>query len=301
VNKIIKLEDAEGNPFDLKVDNILFKKNFPKFYLKFKNDYSFTGETPDIQKISMMFFNHFKSTNNFILNILDENCEKNLSGTLKMLFDLGSKDVNKNCKTNDDDIINEPYFYLPKEVKIPNLEKNKILLKKIDNINEMISDFIKKMTTKFTIENLDKIFKKEPTIYIHLSNGKKQTIYNRSILKYNEYRCERFDYMSHNNHFVIVFIIKEKFKSSSIGIWDTRLNNWCFNKSLETEILSEKFFYNDNTDTFRFKSHHYSGNGKNIIDCEFEINKNRKIIWKEKSEITDDDTWNKMWEATQVT
>lgn len=235
--KIISFEDIfPDDLLKLKLDKDKLRVEFPELLIKFnkKNDGS-----NEIRLFDEIFDDHFNSKYNSKANIL--------KNKLKVLLDNISNETNR--------------------------EKIGTIKKEISNINEMQNSLLNefRIKLKFTDNYADRIYKKENSIIINIENNQKQVITNTSLINFHGTVYDSHSVYIVGNYYLLIHIVTANDQASSLGIWDTRLNNWCFTHSDEGFFLRE-FKYNEFNDTFRISSSNFA------YDKEYLINEKKVLI-----------------------
>jgi len=125
------------------------------------------------------------------------------------------------------------------------------------------------------INEIDKIYLEKPSIVIKLEGQKKQVITNVSIINFHGATSDGHFVSKVNDFYLLVHISTAASQASSLGIWDIRINNWCFTHSDEG-FYPISFKYHDNDDTFSITSSCYYYN-KGQIEEEYVITKDKKL------------------------
>jgi antitoxin component HigA of HigAB toxin-antitoxin module len=240
--KIISFEDIlPDDLLQLKIDKNKIGIEFPELLIKFnkKNDNS-----NEIDLFEEVFDDHFNSKYNSKANILNNEVE--------VLLDQQVKEAN------------------PKKIELIKKEVSKI--NKIQNNlrNEFRSKF------KFTNEYANKIYKTENSIIINIKNNEQQIIKNTSIINFHGTTYDGHSVYIVEDYFLIVHVSRASGQSGSLGIWDTRINNWCFTHSDEGFVPCS-FNYNKEDDSFTIESSAYYY-GQDLVETRYVINKNRELI-----------------------
>ena len=149
-------------------------------------------------------------------------------------------------------------------------EKEEGISTDLDLVQELISEI------KADERNeIDKIYLEKPSIVINLDSQKKQIITNFSIIDFHGTTSDGHFVSKVNDFYLLVHISTAASQASSLGIWDIRINNWCFTHSDEG-FYPISFKYHDNDDTFSITSSCYYYN-KGQIEEEYVITKDKKL------------------------
>ena len=149
-------------------------------------------------------------------------------------------------------------------------EKEEGISTDLDLVQELISEI------KADERNeIDKIYLEKPSIVINLDSQKKQIITNLSIINFHGTTSDGHFASKVNDFYLLVHISTAASQASSLGIWDIRINNWCFTHSDEG-FYPISFKYHDNDDTFSITSSCYYYN-KGQIEEEYVITKDKKL------------------------
>lgn len=149
-------------------------------------------------------------------------------------------------------------------------EKEEGISTDLDLVQELISEIKADKRNE-----IDKIYLEKPSIVIKLEGQKKQIITNFSIIDFHGTTCDGHFVSKVNDFYLLVHISIAASQASSLGIWDTRINNWCFTHSDEG-FYPISFKYHDNDDTFSITSSCYYYN-KGQIEEEYVITKDKKL------------------------
>ena len=125
-------------------------------------------------------------------------------------------------------------------------------------------------------EYADKIYKIENSVSINIKNSEKQIITNTSIINFHGTIYDSHSINIVDDYFLLVHISGASEQSGSLGIWDTRMNGWCFTHSDEG-FVPRSFNYNKEDDSFTIESFAYYY-GQDLIETKYLINKNRELI-----------------------
>ena len=140
-------------------------------------------------------------------------------------------------------------------------------------------DLIKeKLETSFNYgsENLWKLSSEIVAIQVNLSDETSQRITNKSLYQINGEEVGNYA-IKHNNNFVIVVVQKAIGQAGTLGIWDIKLNDWCFSISAELFCV-DNIHYDEKTDqffgtySFNFPMSPMKGTGN------FKVTKDRAIV-----------------------
>ena len=189
--KIISFEDIfPDDLLKLKIDKDKLGIEFPELLIKFNEKNDSSNEIGLFEKI---FDDHFNSKYNSKVNILN----------------------------------NEVEVLLDQEVKETNPEKIELIKKEVSKINEIQNNLRNKFRgkLKFTNNYADKIYKTENSITVNIENNKKQVITNTSIINFHGTTYDGHFVSKVNNHYLLVHISTAASQASSLGIWDSRINN----------------------------------------------------------------------------
>ena len=229
----------------IKIDKDKLGIEFPKLLKKFNTERKKkNNNSNEIDLFEKIFDDHFNSKYNSKVNILN----------------------------------NEVEVLLDQEVKETNPEKIELIKKEVSKINEIQNNLRNKFRgkLKFTKNYADKIYKTSNSITVNIENNKKQVITNTSIINFHGTTYDGHFVSKVNNHYLLVHISTAASQASSLGIWDSRINNWCFTHSDEC-FYPISFQYHDNDDTFSITSSCYYY-GQDLIETKYLINKNRELI-----------------------
>jgi len=124
-------------------------------------------------------------------------------------------------------------------------------------------------------DKLWEVSEKLPSILIRLIKDKKQYISNLSILEVHSGYFESMS-VSFNDRFVYCYLIRAADQASSIGIWDTEIENWCFSYSEDYCFESIKYIKQEDifTGTYYWNIPFGGGGGEG----KFLITKERRFI-----------------------
>ena len=163
------------------------------------------------------------------------------------------------------------------------LQKKKLDPKFIKEKEEGISDeltfineLVEEENDKFDTSNMDYIYKKKDCIIINIENNNNQSITNYSIIDFHGTACDDHSAFIIDDYYLLIHVSRAAGQSGSLGIWDTRLNNWCFTHSDEGFVPCS-YKYNKEDDSFIIESSAYYY-GQDLIETKYVINKNRELI-----------------------
>lgn len=240
--KIISFEDVFPNDLlQLKIDKDKLKTEFPELLNKFKE----------------------KSNNLNQINIFEE------------IFD---DHFNLEYNTKAKILTNKIEILLDKQTKETDLEKIELIKKEITKNNKIQNDLFNEFRhkLKFTNNYADKIYKKENSIIINIENNEKQVITNTSLIKFNGTVYDGHSVFIVDDNYLLTHVSIVSEQSGSLGIWDTKINGWCFTHSDEG-FVPRSFNYNKEEDCFTIETAAYYY-GQDLIEKKYLINKNRKLI-----------------------
>ena len=154
------------------------------------------------------------------------------------------------------------------------LEKKEGISDELSFVQELISENYNKMNED-QLKESNNIYVKKPSVIINLKNKNQQIITNYSIINFHDITCDDHSVVQAGDFYIVVFISRGAQQAGSLGIWDTRMNGWCFTHSDEG-FYPISFTYDDNDDTFSITSSCYYYT-KGIIEEEYIITKDKKL------------------------
>lgn len=154
------------------------------------------------------------------------------------------------------------------------LEKKEGISDELSFVQELISENYNKMNED-QLKESNNIYVKKPSVIINLKNKNQQIITNYSIINFHDITCDDHSVLQAGDFYIVVFISRAAQQAGSLGIWDTRMNGWCFTHSDEG-FYPISFTYDDNDDTFSITSSCYYYT-KGIIEEEYIITKDKKL------------------------
>lgn len=129
---------------------------------------------------------------------------------------------------------------------------------------------------KLSCEFANEIYKEKNIILINLKNNTQQKIKNTSTINFHGSVYDGHSIYVVSDYFLLVHIVIASFQASSLGIWDTRIDDWCFTHS-EEGFYPTSFKYQKNDDSFSISSTcYYFGDGEQ--ERKFVIDRYRKLI-----------------------
>jgi len=240
--KIISFEDVfPDDLLQLKIDKDKLKIEFPELLKKFNEK---SNNSKEVNIFEDIFDDHFNSEYNSKSKILRKKVE----------------------------------ILLDKQTKEVNLEKIELIKKEITEINKIQNNLLNefKSRLKFTENYADKIYKKENSIIVNIENNEKQIITNTSVINFHGTAYDGHFVFIVDDYFLLIHVSIASEQSGSLGIWDTRMNDWCFTHSDEG-FVPRSFNYNKEDDCFTIESSAYYY-GQDLIETKYVINKNRELI-----------------------
>ena len=154
------------------------------------------------------------------------------------------------------------------------LEKKEGISDELSFVQELISENYNKMNED-QLKESNNIYVKKPSVIINLKNKNQQIITNYSIINFHDITCDGHTILQKGEFYIVVAISRAAQQAGSLGIWDTRMNDWCFTHSDEGFCPSSiKYHLNDDTFSVSSSCYYY---GKGAIDEEYLINQHKKI------------------------
>jgi len=154
------------------------------------------------------------------------------------------------------------------------LEKKEGITDELSFVQELIFENYDKMEEN-QLKESNNVYKEKQSIIINLKNKDQQIITNYSIINFHDITCDDHSVLQAGDFYIVVFISRAAQQAGSLGIWDTRMNGWCFTHSDEG-FYPISFTYDDNDDTFSITSSCYYYT-KGIIEEEYIITKDKKL------------------------
>jgi len=241
-----------------------FKDLYPNEILQLELDENKVKENfPDIQKKYFQEKNKEQHDDVNDIELFDE-----------IFDDYFNSEYNKKSKYLE---IKYSELYDKKENEI-DLKKKNILKKEILKVNNLQKKLWNKYKNKikFTSNFSDKIYKSKDVILINLKNNTQQTITNLSAIDFHGTVSDGHSIYLVSDYFLLIHISIAASQASSLGIWDSRMNNWCFTHS-EEDFYPTSFIYHKNDDSFSIESTCYYY-GQDLHERKYIIDKNRKLI-----------------------
>ena len=172
-----------------------------------------------------------------------------------------------------------PDFYkkLQEKKRDPNFikEKKDGLSDELNFIKELIEENHDRIFQN-NLEEIDKIYKEKNSIILKIKDGDDQKITNTSIINFHGTEYDGHSLYIVDSNYLLLVISKASGQAGSLGIWDARLNNWCF-KFSDEGFNPISFNYNKEDDCFTIESSAYYY-GQDLIERKYLINKNRELI-----------------------
>ena len=240
--KIVSFEDIfPDDLLQLKIDKDKLKIEFPELLEKFNKK---SNNSNQINIFEEIFDDYFNSEYNSKSKILEKKVE----------------------------------ILLDKQAKEVNLEKIELIKKEITEINKIQNNLLNEFRSrlKFTENYADKIYKKENSIIINIENNEKQIITNTSVINFHGTTYDGHSVFIVDDYFLLIHVSIASEQAGSLGIWDTRMNGWCFTHRDEG-FVPRSFNYNKEDDSFTIESSAYYY-GQDLVETKYLINKNRELI-----------------------
>ena len=172
-----------------------------------------------------------------------------------------------------------PVFYkkLQQKKKDPNFikEKQDGFSDELSFIKELIEDNHDKILQD-DLEKMDKIYKEKNSVIIKVKGNNDQKITNTAIINFHGTKYDGHSIFIVDDYYLLIHISIASDQSGSLGIWDTKINDWCFTHS-EEGFVPRSFNYNKKDDCFTIVSSAYYY-GQDLIETKYLINKNRELI-----------------------